>query len=170
MSYLKGKKAYLSGPIQFGTGTNWRIDPTKYLTTELGIDLFDPFADAKQQWLPILQKAKEAKDLDLIRQIAMDFVQKDLNMVDKSDFLIAYLPFRVPTTGTTHEIIRSSDGKKPTLLICPEGRENVPLWFFGFIRPEFMFGSWNELYSYLCDVNVGKYLKNRRWRTVCGVI
>ena len=31
MGYLKGKRVYLSGPIEYGTGPNWRIEPSKNL-------------------------------------------------------------------------------------------------------------------------------------------
>lgn len=162
-NYLSGKRCYLSGPIQYDeTGLNWRVEPTRVLTEEFGIDVFDPFADPKQQWLPVLKKAQEEKDYETMRDVARRFVRKDLAEVDHSHMLIACLPHKVPTTGTHHEIINANDRKKPTLLVCPQGKEKVPLWYYGFIQPQFMFGSWEDLYAYLREINDGKHKENNR--------
>lgn len=171
MSYLKGKRAYLSGPIQHDqTGRNWRTEPTAVLTTRFGIDLFDPFEDPKQQWVPALKAAQAERDYDEMTRIARQFVRKDLCMVDRSDFIISYLPLGVPTTGTHHEIINSVNAKKPVLLICPQGKEHVPLWYYGFVSHKAMFGSWTDLYFYLNDVDAGRHKDDNRWDFVYGLI
>lgn len=165
-SYLAGRRAYLSGPIQYDeTGLNWRVEPTSVLTQEFGINVFDPFADQKQQWLPTLKKAQEELDYETMRDVAKKFVRKDLAEVDHSHMVIAYLPLKVPTTGTHHEIINANDRKKPTFLVCPQGKHNVPLWYYGFIKHQFMFGSWQELYIHFHEINEGKHTDNDRlWR------
>lgn len=161
--YLKGKRCYLSGPIQHDTtNLNWRVQPTKILKEEFGIDIFDPFVDPKQQWLPILKVAQENENYEQMQEIAKKFVRKDLAEVDHSHMVIACLPYKVPTTGTHHEIINANNSKKPTFLVCPEGKSKIPLWYFGFIRHEFMFGSWEDLYNYLREINLGKHQDNNR--------
>lgn len=168
---LQGARCYLSGPIEHDVPDhNWRIEPTKVLTERFGVNLFDPFADPKQQWVPDLNKARKEKNYERMAEIAKYFVSKDLNMVLRSDFLVAYLPLGVPTCGTHHEIIKSSDNKNPTLLMCPQGKEFIPLWYYGFIPVEAMFGAWEELYAYLADVNAGLHTHNRRWNFCCGLI
>lgn len=167
---LNGSTCYLSGPIELAEGPNWRDEPKRILAEKYGINVFDPFADPKQQWAPDLAKARAEKDYAKMREIAQKFVSKDLSMVYQSNFLIAYLPFRVPTTGTHHEIVFSSDAKKPTLLVCPQGKEYVPLWYYGFIKHEAMFGSWEDMYSYLDEVQDGKHTANRRWQLLYGLI
>ena len=169
---IEGKRCYLSGAIEFGDeDTNWRTEPKKILIEKYKIDLFDPFSDPKQQWVPKLNAARAAKDYETMEKIATKFVNKDLSMVDRSDFLIAYLPKGVPTTGTTHEIIQSYSGiKNPTLLVCPEGKVHNPLWFFGFIPHRYMFSSWDDLYSYLDEVNDGKHKDDSRWHFVYGLL
>jgi nucleoside 2-deoxyribosyltransferase len=167
---LFGRTCYLSGPIELATDTNWRPGPKKELLDRFGLDVFDPFADPKQQWLGPLKEARENFDYDRMRFIAKKFVRKDLGTVDRSDMLIGYLPYRVPTTGTNHEIITSNDLKKPTLLICPEGKEKIPTWYYAFIRHEFMFGSWAALYDYLDEVAAGKHMDNDRWAFVYDLI
>jgi hypothetical protein len=91
-------------------------------------------------------------------------------MVDRADFLIAHLPYKIPTSGSHHEIINSNNAKKPTLLVCPQGRQFIPLWYFGFIPLECMFGCWEDLYAYLQDVDDGKLKENNRWHFIYGMI
>jgi nucleoside 2-deoxyribosyltransferase len=171
MSVLENARLYLSGPIENDPSkTNWRNAPTDVLIEEFKINVFDPYADPKQQWVPMLQEARKKKDYDEMRRICKAFVRKDLCMVDRSDFLIAYLPKGVYTTGTHHEIINAHNTKKPTLLVCPEGKEFIPLWYFGFIPHQVMFGSWEDLYKYLREVNVGMHKDNRRWAFLYGLI
>tara|TARA_Y100000034_G_scaffold132113_1_gene194338 strand:- start:6634 stop:7173 length:540 start_codon:yes stop_codon:yes gene_type:complete len=179
MTYLKrtdgkvlmGSRAYLSGPIEnCESETNWRIEPKKILSEEFQVDVFDPFDDPKQQWVPVLEQAKVDKDYDKIAEIAKAFVRKDLCMVDRSDYIIARLPYKVATTGTHHEIIVSNDAKKPTLLVCPEGKEHVPAWYYGFIPHRFMFSSFGELYEYLREVDDGKHRDEDRWAFVYGLV
>jgi len=99
------------------------------------------------------------------------FVRKDLCMVDRADFVIAYLPQNVQTTGTVHEIINSNSAKKPTLLVTnADSKSGIPLWYFGFIPEEFIFAGWDSLYDYLTEVDEGKHKKNRRWNLVHGLI
>jgi len=170
MSVLKGKRAYLSGPIEFSDNLDWRIEPKRVLAEEFGLDIHDPFDDPKQSKSDELLEARKNKDLKKIREIAKAFVRKDLSEVDASKLLIAYLPAGVRTTGAIHEIIVSNENKCPTLLVCPQGAEMIPFWLFGFIGTEFMFSSWEELYKYLREVNDGKHVDSDRWTFVYGLI
>jgi nucleoside 2-deoxyribosyltransferase len=173
---LFGARAYLSGPIENdSTHYNWRTEPTKVLVERFGINLFDPFADPKQQWVPDLLKAREEKDYETIKKIAKSFVKKDLAMVDRADITIAYLPYGVPTTGTHHEIINSTNAKKPTLLVSNMNDiAYIPLWYYGFIPTEFMFPNWESLYNYLDSVNKREHKRehksNDRWSFIYGDI
>ena len=164
MGVLKNGRCYLSGPIEFDdTGLNWRTKPTNQLKSRFGLNVFDPYADPKQQWVPVLTEARERCDTAAMAKIAKRFVRKDLSMVSQSNMLIAYLPKGVPTTGTHFEINLSNNNKCPTLLVCPDGKEHLPIWYFGFIKPDFMFGSWDDLYSYLEEVDQKKHKDNDRW-------
>jgi hypothetical protein len=172
MGYLAGKRAYLGGAIQYGDpNDNWREEPKRVLRTNFGIDLFDPFEDPKQQWVPMLQQAQKDKDYETISKIAHQFVGKDLGRVDRSDFVISYLPYKVPTTGTVHEIVNSNNAKKPTLLVTDrEDVSYIPLWYFGFTPKEFMFAGWTALFDYLKEVDDGRHKDNKRWHYVYGLI
>lgn len=167
---LKGKRCYLSGPIENDTHVDWRVEPRHVLQSIYKIELFDPFADPKQQFVPALKQARIDKDFETMARIAKAFVRKDLAMVDRADMTIAYVPHGVPTTGTHHEIINSNNAKKPTLLVCPQGKEFVPLWYYGFIPHEFMFGSWDELWGYLGGVAAGSQVGSDRWAYIYGLV
>jgi hypothetical protein len=171
MGYLAGKRAYLSGAIEFGNpNDNWREGPRKVLREEFNIDLFDPFEDPKQQWVEKLHKAREECDYNEMARIAEKFVHKDLSIVDECRFVVAYLPHKVCTTGTHHEIINSVNLKKPVMIVCPQGKQFTPLWYYGFIPHEFMFGSWGSLYTYLYEVDAGLHKENKRWRRVYDLV
>jgi hypothetical protein len=168
---LTNKRVYLSGAIEHDlSGHNWRINPSKILREEFKLNLFDPFSDPKQSCTVQLMQAREERDFDTMVAIAKNFVRKDLCSVDRSDFLIAYLPYQVPTTGTHHEIINSNNSKKPTLLVADGNKARIPLWYFGFIPVEFMFDDWKQLYSYLREINEYKHINNNRWAYVYGLI
>jgi len=168
---LAGTRAYLSGPIEHGEeDLNWREEPIKVLTDEFKVKVFDPFSDPKQKWTSVIEEARDNKDYDTMQRIAKKFIRKDLTKIQKSDFVVAYVPYRIPTVGTVHEIIKSNEFKYPTLLVCSKGKAYTSLWYWGFIRPEFIFGSWDELYSYLREVNNGKHKDNDRWDFVYGLI
>ena len=171
LNVLKGKRLYLSGPIEFGDHSlNWRIEPKKVLAERYGLEIFDPFEDPKQNKVDELDAACEAEDWDTVEDITEQFVSKDLTLVNQSDLLIAYLPRKVPTTGTVHEIIVSNQNKRPTLLMCPQGKKYIPKWYRGFIKREHTFGSWEEIYAFLDAVVRGDWKDHKRWRFIYGTL
>ena len=170
MTYLNRKHCYLGGPIENDSGPDWRPAIKEVLLNRFGIEVFDPACDPKQQFVPEMLAARNACDFKTMRKHAKQFVRKDLCVVDRSDFIITRLPKGVPTTGSIHEIIDANDRKKPVLLVCPEGKQHLPFWLYGFIRLKYMFGSFDELYAYLDKVHHGKCKKDDRWAFVYGLI
>lgn len=167
MGYLEGTRAYLSAAIEHANpDDDWRVEPKKILTTRFKIDLFDPSSDPKQQQSANLIAAKEREDYDTVANIAKAFVRKDLSIVDRADYVIAYLDPLVKTFGVTHEIVNSNNAKKPTLIVCTNGgKKMIPSWFFGFIPHTNMFSTWTELYDHLALVDDGK-IDDYRWNYV----
>jgi hypothetical protein len=167
MGYLKNTRCYLSGAIECDPSMiNWRVNVKKELQNRFQIDIFDPFEDPKQQHSKELKIAKEQENYEEVVKIVKGFVRKDLSEVDVSKFLIARVSYLIPTVGTCHEIINSNNLKKPTLLVCEEGKNKTPSWYFGFISHKHIFGSWEDLYAYLTEVDQGKHMDNDRWSII----
>jgi hypothetical protein len=59
---------------------------------------------------------------------------------------------------------------KPTLLVCELGAHMIPSWLIGFIPLRYLFGSWDELYRYLQEVDEGKHMADNRWAYVYKLI
>lgn len=171
---LFNKEVYLSGPIEYDdSGFNWRPAITERLESQFGLKVFDPFNDPKQSRADELNAAKEIEDYDTVAKIAEDFVHKDLGHVQRSDILIANLPYRVPTVGTIHEIIQALTQKIPTILVCTKGKKYLPSWLFGVMKKKhkhFMYGGWEEMFTYLQEVNDKKHLDERRWAFIYGLV
>jgi len=170
MGYLKGTRSYLAGPIEYDVQVDWRTEPLKVMREEFGVDVKDPNADDKQKMAEPLQDALDCENYLEVVRIAKNFVQKDLSIVDRSDFIVACVPQRVPTVGTVHEIVFSDLMKKPTLLVCPQGKKKAGKWYFGIIDHKHIFGSWSDLYTYLREVDRGEHKDNRRWAYIYGLI
>lgn len=170
MNYLKNKKIYLSAPIQHSDDDTWKISTINVLSNRFHLNVFDPAADPKQQRTPDLIKAQKECDYATIREIGKSFVRKDLGTVDRTDFVIAHVPYKVCTTGVPHEIIHANNIKRPVLLVCTQGKQFISPWYYGFIALEFMFSSWDELYCYLEEVDKGQHKNNDRWAFVYDLV
>ena len=170
MNFLKNKICYLGGPITFDIQENWRIEPIRVLTERFKIRVFDPFSDPKQQKSEELNEALQKKDYNLITNIAKSFVRKDLASVDRADFLISNLIYKIPTVGTHHEIINASNSKKPVMLVCEAGKQHISAWYYAFINHEKMFSLWEDLYLYLDEVNRGLHKEDDKWSYVYGLV
>lgn len=164
MEILKNKRVYLSSPIQFSHlhGQEWRTNLIKNLEKKYGLKVFDPTLDSKQSLREEVELYKKEERYDELRTIVRRFVREDLAIVDRTDIIVAVVPSGVPTTGVCHEIINSNNSKKLVLLVEGTAKNKIADWYFGFIRPEFMFGTWDELYKFLDDVNEGKYKDHDR--------
>lgn len=170
MEALKGASLYLSGPIEFEDGPNWRPEVVKTLTERFGLEVYDPHQDEKQKRADVLEKAIDKGDFDTVEQIAKDFVKKDLATLEKKDFLIAYNPYKIPTTGTPCEVHHAVNLKKPVMIVCPQGKSFASRWYFGYVKHRYIFGSWDALYDYLQEVADGKHKDNHRWHLVYGMV
>lgn len=168
MNYLKNRMVYLAGPIQFDENhKNWRTKITEKLEKKFKLNVFDPFEDPKQQWMKKYQEYKNKKEYEKIQNSAKKCIDKDLTVIDRSDFLIAYLPHKVATVGTVHEIIHANKNKKPTLLVTDQNNiGEIPFWYFGIVPLEFMFPNWDQLFLYLKKVKKDEGELHKRWNYI----
>lgn len=171
--YLKGLRCYNGYPIEFMGNSKDNIpydknDLHNFLKSK-GVQVIDP-KKVKFEGISEIQNRSQlfqSEDWDEIRRQMKIIVRKDLRCVDISDFTIFYMPKNVRTTGAIHEIIESDRQKKPTLILCPEGRKHIPTWLFGIIPWEWMFESLESLINTLDDIDKnGPSEKNERWQFI----
>jgi len=128
---------YLAGPIEQDTddgGQKWRdvITPT---LDNAGISVQDP---CKTEPLATGMDVVTAQDqfnrwikggrYDLFAEKFELVVQKDMRMVNRSDFIIVHLFPDIGTTGTIHEMARAWRLKKPIYLIYYGAVSSLSKW------------------------------------------
>lgn len=157
MSNLKNLRCYFSYPIEYSNQENELSEAKKKLSdffNQTSVTLIDPKNISSKGISEIdLTILRDRHNYEEVRRIMKAIVRKDLRAVDLSDFIVAFLPVQIKTTGTTHEIIQADDQKKPTLLICPSGIQDIPAWFFGIIPLEYMFSSVEDAIEYLKSID-----------------
>ncbi|MAR18405.1 MAG: hypothetical protein CML44_03425 [Rhodobacteraceae bacterium] len=187
MERLKGSITYLCGPIDNveDDGVIWRKQIGEILSARYGMKILDPTDKPfKNQTLTYEEIGVEKTYAHTLKaegryaELAEKFkgiVRADLRCVDLSDVLIAYLPKDVLMCGTIHEIVVSTESKKPTLLVVEGGRKNLSHWFWGIIPSEphtenrsgWIFDSWDALFDYLDEINQAEEVlpepKSSRW-------
>jgi nucleoside 2-deoxyribosyltransferase len=151
---LSGLRCYLAGPIEYSDSEQKNFfdhsDLENFLVS-LNVKTLNPRKISFEGISEIQDRKKffENEDFEEIRRQMKIIVRKDLRSVDISDFVIAYLPKDVKTTGTIHEIIEGDKQQKPVLILCPEGIKHIPSWFFGILPIRYFFDSIENLKDYL---------------------
>ena len=169
---LKGSRVYLCGAMDRvpDGGVQWRESITPWLH-ELGINVIDPcnkpidiavedieHRELRREWKEDLRYDELTREIKLLRAI-------DLRFVDVSDFIIVYLDTSVHACGTYEEIFLANRQKKPVLIVCEGGVDNMPDWMFGVLPHQHFFNNWDELKTYIhyvhsCNYKVEHY---KRW-------
>lgn len=161
---LKYSLAYLVGPMEHDreAGKNWRIMLAEWLLKEIQVISFDPYHK------PLHSIHKEALEDENNYQRALDAITKldkemaraytkpivhtDLRIVDRVDFIVAYLDVDNNPCGTYDEIFTASNQNKPVIINCPQGVRKVPRWMWGRLRPELFFDEWESIKKYLLHI------------------
>ena len=97
MNFLDKTKTYLVGHMQYLEGRDWRQGVTKKLS-EIGVTCFDPYKkpfmkdveedEASREEMEIWMKTKQYDRVTDRMKMVRSY---DLNLVDRSDFIIAHL-------------------------------------------------------------------------------
>lgn len=73
----------------------------------------------------------------------------DLRMVDKCDFVLAYIDLDVYAVGTWEEIFWANRLMRPVILVCKQGKICVPEWCWGALKSEMFFNNFEEALNYI---------------------
>ena len=170
-SRLWGMRCYLIGAMDQASdgGVQWREIMAEFLSN-LGVVPLNPcdkpiqlgFEDIESRKLR--QSMKDRGDYDLICQRVRELRTVDLRMVDMSDFIIFNLDIDIPTCGSWEEMGWANRLKKPVLIRCKQGKNQIPDWTFGMIPHQHIFGNWEALKSYLVDIHSAPEVDTmKRW-------
>jgi len=164
-------RTYLVGHMQYASGRDWR----DYVEAELepvGIRIFNPYKK------PFVKDVKEDEDTRLSISHCMehgyfnDVAERmklirsyDLNLVDRSDFIIAHLLPEVASWGSAEEIVTAVRMKKPLFISMEGGKHKTPLWMMGMLPHNYIYDSIEEVVDMVKQIDSGaKKIDSNRWR------
>lgn len=168
---LNKTKTYLVGHMQYSNGEDWRRKVEEDLS-ELGITIFNPYKK------PFIKDVEEGEGFrvhlkELMDKGEFDEVQRkmrqiriyDLNLVDRSDFIIAHVIPSVASWGSAEELSTAVRMKKPTFISVEGGKKNAPLWLLGMFPHKYFYNSIEDLIVMVKSIDSGdKEIDSDRWR------
>lgn len=171
MNLLYKTKTYLVGHMQYVSGRDWRKDVTDKLKP-LSITCFNPYEkpfikdveedeasrEEMETWMRTKQYDRVTDRMKMVRAY-------DLNLVDRSDFLIAHLVPDVASWGSAEEIVTAVREKKPVFVSMEGGKSKTPLWMLGMFPHKYIYNSLDEIIEMLYAIDSGnKPIDSDRWR------
>jgi len=168
---LEGTKTYLVGHMQYISGRDWREDITEDLEP-LNITCFNPYDkpfikdveedEATRQEMEVWMKTKQ---YDRVTERMKTVRAYDLNLVDRSDFIVAHLVPDVASWGSAEEIVTAVRMKKPVFVSMEGGKAKTPLWMLGMFPHKYIYNNVDEIVDMLYAIHNGeKDIDSDRWR------
>jgi hypothetical protein len=152
-------------------GEGWRDTISRELK-RMGIIIFNPYhkpfvrdiqesGDVRKK----LYKAMKRRDYDFLSNKVHDIRIYDLNLVDRSDFLIAFIDPTVPSWGSVEELVTAVRMKKPIFLAVKGGKHRCPYWIFGMFPHRYIYDSVEDIVKMLKRIDSGKKkMDSDRWK------
>tara|TARA_Y100001938_G_scaffold150479_1_gene241581 strand:- start:2730 stop:3269 length:540 start_codon:yes stop_codon:yes gene_type:complete len=164
-------KTYLVGHMQYLSGRDWRQEVAEKLE-KLSITCFDPYKkpfvkdveedEASRQEMETWMKTKQ---YDRVAERMKTVRSYDLNLVDRSDFIIAHLVPDVASWGSAEEIVTAVRMKKPIFVSMEGGKAKTPLWMLGMLPHKYIYDSLEEVVDMMYAIDNGdKLIDSDRWR------
>lgn len=111
-----------------------------------------------------LKSRREAGLYDEVHEYMRGVIQKDLRLIDISDFIIINLEVDKPTFGTIHELVVATQQKKPIFLVVKD-KKRTPLWLLGLIKPKYIYESIDDVMNKIRDIDSGSHrMDSEKWR------
>ena len=168
---LNKTRTYLVGHMQYASGRDWR----EYVEGELeplGIRIFNPYKK------PFVKDVEEDEETRLSLEHCQkhgyfnDVAQRmslvrsyDLNLVDRSDFIIAHILPEVASWGSAEELVTAVRMKKPIFISMEGGKHETPLWIMGMLPHHYIYDSIEEAVDMVKQIDSGqKAIDSDRWR------
>ena len=168
---LERTKTYLVGHMQYASGRDWREYAEEELSP-LSITIFNPYKKPFVKDVDEDERTREKVQRDMERGFYSDVAERmkrirsyDLNLVDRSDFIIAHIIPEVASWGSSEEITTAVRMKKPIFLSIEGGKHKTPYWFMGKLPHNYIYDSIEEVVDMIKAINSGtKEIDSDRWR------
>jgi hypothetical protein len=109
-------------------------------------------------WMKTKQYDRATQRMKVVRSY-------DLNLVDRSDFIIAHLVPDVASWGSAEEIVTAVRMKKPVFVSMEGGKSKTPLWMLGMFPHKYIYNTLDEIVEMIHAINNGsKPIDSDRWR------
>jgi hypothetical protein len=157
--------------MQYLSGRDWREEVTEKLAP-LGITCFDPYnkpfvkdVEEDDETREEMNVWMHTKQYDRVSDRMKTVRAYDLNLVDRSDFIIAHLVPDVASWGSAEEIVTAVRMKKPIFVSMEGGKSETPLWMLGMFPHKYIYNSIEEIIEMLYAIDNGnKEIDSDRWR------
>ena len=157
--------------MQYANGRNWR-DLVEEELAPLGIRIFNPYKK------PFVKDVNEDENIrgkvqqDMERGFYNDVAERmklirsyDLNLVDRSDFIVAHLLPEVASWGSAEEIVTAVRMKKPIFISMEGGKSKTPLWMMGMLPHHYIYDTVEDVIDMIKQIDSGnKKIDSDRWR------
>jgi len=168
---LANTKTYLVGHMQYLSGRNWRDEITQKLEA-INITCFDPYkkpfikdVEEDEASRDEMEKWMVNQDYDRVTERMKTVRSYDLNLVDRSDFVIAHLVPDVASWGSAEEIVTAVRMKKPIFVSMEGGKSKTPLWMLGMFPHKYIYNCLDEVVEMLYSIDNGdQKIDSDRWR------
>jgi hypothetical protein len=171
MNTLNKTRTYLVGHMQYASGRDWR----EYVEEELNplnITIFNPYKkpfvkdvdEDEETRKKIALNMKDGHYSDVANRMKQ-IRSYDLNLVDRSDFIIAHLLPEVASWGSAEEIVTAVRMKKPIFISMEGGKNKTPLWMMGMLPHHYIYDTIEDVISMIKKIDSGeKDIDSDRWR------
>ena len=171
MNLLSKTRTYLVGHMQYANGRDWRGYVEKELNS-LNIIIYNPYnkpfvkdvdedEETRAKFLNDMEEGHYSDVASRMKRIR----SYDLNLVDRSDFIIAHLLPDVASWGSAEEIVTAVRMKKPIFISMEGGKKETPLWMMGMLPHHYIYDSIEDVINMIKKIDCGgKEIDSDRWR------
>lgn len=164
-------KCYTIGAMEYAQGLDWRELVEKVLQPR-NITVFNPYkkpflndCDESPDVRHRMKEALQREEYEKVTEWARDIRRYDLNLVDRSDFVIAFIIPSTASWGTAEELSTAVAARKPIFTAIQGGVKNCPLWLMGQLKYKYMYNSVEDILKMITMIDDGiQPIDSPSWR------
>lgn len=171
MGILNKTKVYLCGGIENSDCQNWRVKISQELS-EIGIVALNPLDkpfinsvpedESTHKWLA---ERRQTRDLQSVRDFIKVARRQDLTLIDRSDFVIAYLHPTKASYGSAEELSFSERSLKKVFIAIEGGIEKTPYWLLAMFSETCFYDNLDDIMKEIREIDSElKPIDNKYWR------